>query len=117
MVVCDYMNLILRILGSTLAVFAAAYVLPGAHLDGWVTALVVALILGVLNALVKPVLVLLTLPVTILTLGLFILVINAALVLLASWLVPGFRVDGFLWAIIFSLVVSVFSWFLSALME
>lgn len=109
------MKLLIRLAVSTLAVFIAAYVLPGINVDSWVTALVVAVILGLLNAVLRPVLVLLTLPATILSLGLFIVVINAVIVLLAAWLVPGFTVLGFWWAIGFSLVVSLVSGFLNAL--
>ena len=109
------MKLLVRLAVSTLAVFIAAYVLPGIHVSGWVTALVVAVILGVLNAVLRPILVLLTLPATILSLGLFILVINAIIVLLVSWLVPGFVVVSFWWALGFSLVVSIVSGFLNAL--
>ena len=85
----------------------AAYLLPGVHIDGYVTALILALVLAVLNAIVRPVLVFLTIPVTILTLGLFLLVINALIILLADYLVAGFEVDGFFWALIFSLVIAV----------
>lgn len=76
------------------------------------TAIVVAIVLGIVNALLKPLLILLTLPVTILTLGLFLFVINAALVLLVAKLVPGFEVRGFWWAMLFSLVVSIIGAFL-----
>lgn len=109
------MRAIIRIVLNTVAVFVAALVVPGIKVDGWVTALVVAVVLGVLNAFVRPVLIFLTLPVTILTLGLFIVVINAALVLLAAWLIPGFSVAGFGWALVFSLVVSLIGAFLTAL--
>jgi putative membrane protein len=109
------MKLLIRLAVSTLAVFIAAYVLPGINVDSWVTALVVAVILGLLNAVLRPVLVLLTLPATILSLGLFILVINAIIVLLVAWLVPGFAVVSFWWALGFSLVVSIVSGFLNAL--
>jgi len=101
------MRLLLRITLNTLAVVVAARILPGVHVDGLLTALIVAVVLGVINAVVKPVLVFLTLPATILTLGLFLLVINAAMVELVSWLVPGFTVAGFWWALGFSLIVSL----------
>lgn len=105
------LNILINWLVSGLVVFAASYLLPGVHIEGFFTALVVALILGILNALVKPVLFLLTLPITLLTLGMFMFVLNALLVLLTSALVPGFKVDGFLWAMIFSLVISIFGSF------
>jgi putative membrane protein len=104
--------LLVNLIVSTLAVFISAYILPGVKVDGLLTAFIVAIILGAVNMFIKPVLVLLTLPLNILTLGLFTFVINALLILLVSNVVPGFRVDGFLWALIFSLVLSIVSSFL-----
>jgi len=100
-------NFVIRLLLSALAVFICSTVLPGAHVDGFMIAIVVAGILAILNVLVKPVLVILTIPITIFTLGLFLLVINTILVLMASSLVPGFTVDGFWWALIFSILLSI----------
>lgn len=101
------MSILINLILSALAVFAAAYILPGVHVQNFTTALVAAIVLGVINAILKPILVILTLPLTIITLGLFTFVINALLILLAANLVPGFKVDGFLWALILSLVLSV----------
>lgn len=109
------MKLLVNLLVSTLAVVVSAYVLPGVHVDSFLTAFVVAVVLGIVNAVLKPILVILTLPITILTLGLFTFVINAALILLVANFVPGFVVDGFLWALLFSLVLSVVGGFLNAL--
>jgi len=109
------MRLIINLILNTLAVAVAAYVLPGVFVDGAVAALVVAILIGVVNVVVKPLLVLLTLPITVVTLGLFLFVINALMILLVDWLVPGFQVDGFWWALLFSLVVSLVGSFLSAL--
>jgi putative membrane protein len=92
---------------NALVIMVAAYVLSGVHVNNLWTALVVALVMGILNILVKPLLILLTLPITIVTFGLFLLVINALMVLLASAVVPGFTVDGFWWALLFSLLVSL----------
>jgi putative membrane protein len=103
------MNLLLKIIVNALAVFAAAYLLPGVHVANFTTAIVVAVVLGLLNLILKPILIILTIPITILTLGLFLLVINALIVLLCSGLVSGFKVDGFIYALLFSLVVSLFS--------
>lgn len=100
-------NFIIRLLLSALAVFICATVLPGAHVEGFLIAIVVAGVLAVLNVLVKPLLVILTIPITIVTLGLFLLVINTILVMLASWLVPNFTVDGFWWALVFSVLLSI----------
>ena len=99
------MKLIIRILISTIAVLVTDLLLSGVHAEDFKTGLLVAIVLGVLNAVVRPLLLLLTLPVTILTLGLFVLVINAAMVMLAARIVPGFFVDGFWWALAFSVVM------------
>jgi putative membrane protein len=108
------MRILLSILVNTLAVIVAAYLLPGIIIDSYLTAVVVAIVLGVVNAVVKPILVVLTLPVTVLTLGLFLFVINALMVLLVAKLVPGFAVRGFWSALLFSLIVSVVASFLGA---
>lgn len=100
-------NFLIRLLLSALAVVICATILPGAHVDGFLIAIVVAGILAVLNVMIKPILVILTIPITILSLGLFLLVINTILVMLASWLVPGFEIDGFWWAFIFSIFLSI----------
>lgn len=109
------MKLIINLLISTIAVVAASYVLPGVHVSSVSTAFIVAILLGAVNTFLKPILILLTLPITIVTLGLFALVINALLVLFVSNIVPGFRVEGFLAALIFSLVLSLLTWFLNSL--
>jgi len=97
---------------SALAIGIAAYLVPGVvvTLPG---ALVAAVVLGALNLFIRPILLFLTLPITVLTLGLFSLVINAALVLLASYLVPGFSVAGFWTALLFALVLSIVNWVFS----
>jgi putative membrane protein len=102
------MKLIIRILLTAVVVFLIAKFLPGVSVAGYGTAVVVALVLALLNLIVKPILVILTLPVTILTLGLFLLVINAIIILLADSFVSGFGVDGFWIALIFSLLLSIF---------
>ncbi len=109
------MNLLIKIAIQTAAVFIAAWILPGVEVDSLLTTFIVAIVLGVINVFLKPVLVLLTLPVTVLTFGLFIFVINALLVLLVSSLVNGFFVNGFLWALLFSIIVSLVSSFLESL--
>lgn len=101
------MNFILRLLLTALAVVVLAKLLPGVDVDGYLTAIIVALVLALLNFIVKPILVLLTLPVTVLTLGLFLLVINAIIIFLADGFVDGFDVDGWFIAIIFSLLLSL----------
>ena len=101
------MGFLVRLFFTWIAIIIASYILPGIHVKDFITALVAAAVLALLNAFVKPLLVILTIPITILTLGLFLLVINALIVLLAVKIVPGFTVDGFWWALGFSLVVSV----------
>ncbi|ACU58307.1 phage holin family protein [Chitinophaga pinensis] len=103
------MNFLIRLLVTALAAMVTAYILPGVNIKDFTSALILALVLAILNLLVKPILVLLTLPATILTLGLFLLVINAVIILLAARLVKGFSVDGFFWALIFSVVLTVVS--------
>lgn len=109
------MAILLNLLVSSIAVFATAYILPGIKVNDFFTAIVVAIVLGVINAFLKPVLIILTLPINVLTLGLFTFVINALLIMLTSFLVPGFYVANFWWAILFSLVVSLVSSFLNSL--
>jgi putative membrane protein len=100
------MNFLLRILITALVAFGLAHFLTGIHADTFWTALIFALILAVLNMLVKPILILLTLPLTIITLGLFLFVVNALVVLLASRFVHGFSIDNFWWALLFALLLS-----------
>ncbi len=108
------MGLIIRILIVALGLWLASAIVPGVAIADLKTLLLAALLLGVVNAFVRPVVVILTLPLTLLTLGLFILVINAALFGLVATLLPGFVVHGF-WAAFFgALVVSVVGWFASA---
>jgi putative membrane protein len=101
------MKYILRLLLSAVAVVVLSKVLPKVSVDTYVTALIVALALSLLNFIVRPILVILTLPVTIITFGLFLLVINAIIIKLADHFVDGFNVDGWVWAIVFSLLLSV----------
>ncbi len=115
------MNALIRLIITTIAVLICDLLLDGVSLGdlgetrGVLTALLTAAVLGLLNAFLKPLLILLTLPVSAVTLGLFLLVINAAVVLLAAELVPGFTVRGFWWALGFSLLLSVVESFLNAL--
>jgi putative membrane protein len=107
------MGFIIKVLITALAVFVADYFLPGVHInDDAKTVIVVALVLALLNSFVKPILIILTIPVTILTLGLFLLIINALMVKWAAALVDGFTVDGWWPALLFSLIVSFVSYIL-----
>lgn len=111
------MNLIIKLLLNAVAVFILAHLLSGVNVDGYVGALIVALVLSVLNLLVKPILVIFTLPATILTLGLFLLVINAVIILLADKLIDGFSVANFWWALIFSVLLSILQSILHSLLK
>ena len=106
------MKSLASLLINTIAVLVAAYILPGVSVGGFLTALEVAVVLAILNMFLKPILIFFTLPATIITLGLFIFIINAFLVLIVAWLVPGFAVNGFFWALLFSLVFTLVKMFL-----
>ena len=101
------MNIFLQWVVTAVAIIVTAYLLPGVQVTGVFAALVAALVLGLVNVFIRPVLILLTLPINILTLGLFILVINALLIMLCASIVPGFAVQGFWWALIFGVVLAV----------
>jgi putative membrane protein len=103
------MSFIIRFLLNGLAIFLTAYLLPGVDVEDYGTALIVALVLSIANVIVKPILIVLTIPITVLTLGLFLLVINALIILLADWFVDGFTVDGFWWALLASVIMAVFN--------
>lgn len=111
------MNFIIRLLITAAVAYGLSMILSGVHINDFTTAIVFSLVLAILNVLVKPLLVILTIPVTIITLGLFLLVINAIIILLADYFMGGVKVDGFLWALIFSIILSVVSSALSSLLE
>lgn len=110
-------GLVLRWLISAASLLAVSYLVPGIEVKGFFSALIAALVLGVLNAVVRPILILLTLPLTIVTLGLFLLVVNGLMLLLASALLPGFAVHGFWAAVLGALVLSLIGWLASALIH
>ena len=103
------MKLLLHLVISTLAVLVAANILDGVTVETTTTAVVVAIVLGILNSFVRPVLQILALPITILTLGFFYLVINVFMVYIAEFMIGGFAVDGFFTALLFSIIVSLVS--------
>jgi putative membrane protein len=111
------MKLLIKFLLNALAVFVIAHLLSGVQVDSYVTALIVAVVLSILNILVKPILVIFTLPATILTLGLFLLVINALIILLADKLIDGFSVHNFWWALFFSILLSFLQSVLHSLLK
>ncbi|WP_080779833.1 phage holin family protein [Chryseobacterium phocaeense] len=100
------MNLIIRLLITAIVAYLLTKVLPGVHFEGFSSAIIFAIVLGILNIFVKPILGLLGLPLTIITLGLFALVINAVIILIADYFIDSMVVDGFWWALIFSVLLS-----------
>ncbi|MEO8067178.1 MAG: phage holin family protein [Flavobacteriales bacterium] len=109
------MRLLIRLVLSTLAVLVSAKLLRGVHIDEWTTGIIVAVVLGLVNTFIRPLLILFTLPVTLISLGLFILVINAGMVMLVDRWIDGFSVDGFWWALGFSMMQWAVQGFLNAL--
>jgi len=101
------MNLLLRILVTAVLVMVISRFMGGVHVDDFMTSVIVAVVLGLLNIFIKPIIVLFTLPVTIITLGLFLLVINALIILLCTKIVGGFSVDSFWTAMLFSIILSL----------
>jgi len=111
------MRFLLRLVVNAVAVFLAANLVPGIRVSGPGVALLAGLILGFVNAIIKPVLFVLTLPFTIVTLGLFIFVVNAICLALVAWLVPGLTISGFGAAFVGALVISAVSWLLHAMLD
>ena len=109
------MGILVNLLINGLAVYITARLLPGVSVDSFITAIIVSVVLALVNTFIKPILFILTLPATILTLGLFTLVINALMIFLVATFVPGFHVDGFWSALFFSLILSLVSWVLRGL--
>ena len=109
------MSGILFFIISTIAIALAAYLIPGVEVQNVLTVILVAIVWGLINVFIRPFIILLTLPINIITLGLFTLVINALLVLLVSAIVPGFKIRDFGSAFLFAIVVWLINWFLSVL--
>lgn len=103
------MGILVNWIITTIAIIVSAYLLSGVRISNIGAAIIAAAVLGLINAILRPILILFTLPLTILSLGLFIFIINAVLVLLASAIVPGFEVRNFWWALLFSLLFSIIS--------
>jgi len=103
-----------RLVITGLGLWVAETIVPGVQIDGWGNLVVAALLLGIVNAVIRPIILILTLPLTVLTLGLFILVVNGISVALVAWLMPGFTLSGLWAAIVASIVVGLTSWFGSA---
>ncbi len=111
------MGRLLKWLIMAASIIIAAYFIPGVRVGSFFSALWVALFLGVVNVLVRPVLILITLPINILTLGLFTFVINAVLILLASSVIKGFEVAGFWWALLYSVVLSAVNYIINLIVQ
>jgi len=111
----DLTEFIIRLILSAVAVFISAKLLSGIKLESFGQAIMVAIILGIVNAVVKPILVFLTIPITIITLGLFLLVINALMIMLVDKILKGFVVKSFWWAFFFSIILSVLNAVLQSL--
>jgi putative membrane protein len=103
------MNLIVRWIVNTLALFIVVSVVPGFHYGSIVNLAIAAAVLGLLNAIIRPILFVLTLPLTIVTLGLFLVILNAIMLEMTAWVVPGFRIDSFGWAVIGAVVLGLIS--------
>lgn len=108
------MGILIRWIILTVSIIIASYLLEGIHISGFFSAFFAAAALGILNALFRPILLLLTLPINVLTLGLFTFIINALMLKTASGIIPGFEVHGFWTAVIGSLIISVISWLLNS---
>jgi putative membrane protein len=111
------MKFLAQLIVSALAVIITSFILPGVHMDSALTGVIVAAVLAVLNAVVKPLLIILTIPITLVTLGLFLLVINAGIIMLAGKIVPGFSVSGFWTAFFFSIILSIVTSVFNALSQ
>ncbi len=108
------MGFLFRVLVNAAAIYVVAMMLPGIRVSGVWAALAAGLVLGLVNAIVRPILLVLTFPVTLLTLGLFLLVLNGLCLWLTSAIVEGFEIAGFWWAVLGALLVSLVSWVLTA---
>lgn len=111
------MGLLISLILNTLALIITAYIVPGFQVDSFTSALLAAIVLGIINTFIKPILVFLTLPLTVVTLGLFIFVVNAIVLRLTTFFVPGFMVDGWMAAILGAIVLSLASTILSMLVK
>ncbi|SHO60298.1 phage holin family protein [Algoriphagus zhangzhouensis] len=100
-------SFLVKIVLGGISVLIAEFFLSGIHIDSWITGFLLAAILILINLTIKPLMIVLTLPLTLITFGLFLLVINALVIMLADKIIPGFQVDGFWWALLFAIVLSI----------
>ncbi len=111
------MKLLIKLIVPTISVLVAGYIIPGVSINGWFTALVVAIVLGALNVFIKPLIMILTLPINVVTLGLFTFFVNAGLVYLTSYIVPGFDLASLWTALFFGIAMSLINSFLSMFLD
>jgi putative membrane protein len=111
------MNFLIRLFITAAVAYGLSIILKGVHIPNFIDALILVIVLAILNTFIKPILIILTLPITIITMGLFLFVLNALIILLADKLMDGIRIDGFWWALIFSLILSVASSVVFSLVE
>jgi len=111
------MNLLLRLLVTALAVVFLSKILPGVTVEGYLSAIIVAIVIALLRLIVRPILVLLTLPLTIITLGLFLFIVNGIIILMAGYFIDGFAVENIWWALLFSILLSFLQSVLYGLFE
>lgn len=111
------MKILARLFVSAISIFVTTHLLKGIYISDFTASLLAALILAIINITLKPLLILLTLPINILTLGLFTIIINASLVLLTAAIVPGFSIDNFGWAILFSIILAIVNYILNKLID
>ncbi len=111
------MNFIIKLILYAIAILITSYLLSGVHVEGFFAAFILAGVLALFNVTLKPLLVILTIPFTIITFGLFLIVINAIIILLADSFIPGTNIDGFWWAILFSFIVSILNSIFTGLSE
>lgn len=111
------MRFILRIILVGLSVWGVSQLIPAIHFSSLEAAIWFVILFTILNLIIKPIFILLTLPITILTLGLFLIFVNAIMILLADYLMKGFKIDGFLWAFIFSIIIAVLNWIVEAIVS
>ena len=111
-VIIFFMKPLLKLLITSLAIIITAYFLPGVRIADFWTAITVAVAMGIVNTIIKPIVLFFTLPLNILTLGLFTFVVNGALIMLITFFIPGFQIEGFFTAVIFSILVMIINWIL-----
>lgn len=109
------MKFLVKLILYSVAILLTSYLLPGVHVDSFGSAFILAAVLALLNITLKPLLIILTIPITIISLGLFLLVINALIIMVADSIIPGVQIEGFWWALLFSFVVSILNGFFTGL--